>query len=146
MRSEIAQFGKVALDKILNTQLFDFDEAAQAPGWLKELRGEHTPETEEYGISSFVYRARRPFHPERFYDLVQAEWPGVVRSKGFFWLAAEPTLAYSWSQAGAMARHGLAGYWWAAVAEEDWPSDLASIEQIKKIGMTAQVMRVRSWF
>ncbi|MFI7981035.1 zinc metallochaperone GTPase ZigA [Acinetobacter baumannii] len=131
-RIEIAQFGKVALDKILNTQLFDFDEAAQAPGWLKELRGEHTPETEEYGISSFVYRARRPFHPERFYDLVQAEWPGVVRSKGFFWLAAEPTLAYSWSQAGAMARHGLAGYWWAAVAEEDWPSDLASIEQIKK--------------
>ncbi|MGM7313738.1 GTP-binding protein, partial [Acinetobacter baumannii] len=94
-------FGKVALDKILNTQLFDFDEAAQAPGWLKELRGEHTPETEEYGISSFVYRARRPFHPERFYDLVQAEWPGVVRSNGFFWLAAEPTLAYSWSQAGA---------------------------------------------
>ncbi|MFA3202180.1 zinc metallochaperone GTPase ZigA [Acinetobacter baumannii] len=131
-RIEIAQFGKIALDKILNTQLFDFDEAAQAPGWLKELRGEHTPETEEYGISSFVYRARRPFHPERFYDLVQAEWPGVVRSKGFFWLAAEPTLAYSWSQAGAMARHGLAGYWWAAVAEEDWPSDLASIEEIKK--------------
>ncbi|ENW38715.1 zinc metallochaperone GTPase ZigA [Acinetobacter baumannii] len=132
-RIEIAQFGKIALDKILNTQLFDFDEAAQAPGWLKELRGEHTPETEEYGISSFVYRARRPFHPERFYDLVQAEWPGVVRSKGFFWLAAEPTLAYSWSQAGAMARHGLAGYWWAAVAEEDWPSDLDSIEQIKKV-------------
>lgn len=131
-RIEIAQFGNIALDKILNTQLFDFDEAAQAPGWLKELRGEHTPETEEYGISSFVYRARRPFHPKRFYDLVQAEWPGVVRSKGFFWLAAEPTLAYSWSQAGAMARHGLAGYWWAAVAEEDWPSDLASIEQIKK--------------
>lgn len=131
-RIEIAQFGKIALDKILNTQLFDFDEAAQAPGWLKELRGEHTPETEEYGISSFVYRARRPFHPERFYDLVQSEWPGVVRSKGFFWLAADPTLAYSWSQAGAMARHGLAGYWWAAVSEEDWPSDLASIEQIKK--------------
>ena len=63
-----------------------------------------------------------------------------------FWLAAEPTLAYSWSQAGAMARHGLAGYWWAAVSEEDWPSDLASIEEIKKTGMPAQVMRVRSWF
>ncbi|WP_454665666.1 zinc metallochaperone GTPase ZigA [Acinetobacter calcoaceticus] len=132
-RIEIAQFGQIALNKILNTQLFDFDEAAQAPGWLKELRGEHTPETEEYGISSFVYRARRPFHPQRFYDLVQAEWPRVIRSKGFFWLAAEPTLAYSWSQAGAMARHGLAGYWWAAVAEEEWPSDLDSIEQIKKV-------------
>lgn len=132
-RIEIAQFGQIALNKILNTQLFDFDEAAQAPGWLKELRGEHTPETQEYGISSFVYRARRPFHPERFYELIQAEWPGVVRSKGFFWLAAEPTLAYSLSQAGAMARHGLAGYWWAAVAEENWPSDLDSIEQIKKV-------------
>jgi len=131
-RIEIAEFGKIALDKILNTKLFDFDEAAQAPGWLKELRGEHTPETEEYGVSSFVYRARRPFHPQRFYDLVQSEWPGVIRSKGFFWLAVEPTLAYSWSQAGAMARHGLAGYWWAAVVEEDWPSDLDSIEQIKK--------------
>lgn len=81
---EISQFGQVDLDKLLNTNLFDFDEASEAPGWLKELRGEHTPETEEYGISSFVYRARRPFHPQRFYDFINTEWKGVIRSKGFF--------------------------------------------------------------
>ena len=120
---EVAQFGQVALDKILNTNLFDFEAAAQAPGWLKELRGEHTPETEEYGISSFVYRARRPFHPQRFYDFINTEWQGVVRSKGFFWLASFPKIAGTWSQAGAMARHGVAGYWWASVPEEEWPQD-----------------------
>jgi G3E family GTPase len=85
---QIAEFSKVSLDSILNTQLFDFEQAAQAPGWLKELRGEHTPETEEYGIHSFVYRARRPFHPQRFYQLTQNEWQGVIRSKGFFGLPA----------------------------------------------------------
>lgn len=120
---EISQFGQVDLDKLLNTNLFDFDEASEAPGWLKELRGEHTPETEEYGISSFVYRARRPFHPQRFYDFINTEWKGVIRSKGFFWLASHPKLAGSWSQAGAMARHGLAGYWWATIPEEQWPQD-----------------------
>lgn len=128
---EVAEFGKVDLDKVLNTNLFDFNAASQAPGWLKELRGEHTPETEEYGIRSFVYRARRPFHPQRFYDFVHSEWKGVVRSKGFFWLASDPTLAGTWSQAGAMARHGVAGYWWAAVPQEDWPQDSQSIAAIE---------------
>ncbi len=97
---------------MLQTGLFDFDKAAQAPGWLQELRGEHTPETEEYGISSFVYQARRPFHPERFFALVEGEWPGVIRSKGYFWLASHPAHAGTWSQAGAVARHGVAGRWW----------------------------------
>lgn len=129
---EIAEFGKVDLDKVLNTQLFDFNAAAQAPGWLKELRGEHLPETEEYGISSFVYRARRPFHPQRFYDFVNSEWQGVVRSKGFFWLASDPTLAGSWSQAGAMARHGVAGHWWAVVPKDHWPQDSQSVAAIEK--------------
>lgn len=129
---EISEFGKVDLDKVLNTQLFDFNEASQAPGWLKELRGEHKPETEEYGINSFVYRARRPFHPQRFYDFIHSEWQGVVRSKGFFWLAAKPELAGTWSQAGAMARHGVAGYWWAAVPDEQWPEDSQSRDEILK--------------
>lgn len=128
---EISQFGQVNLDKLLNTNLFDFDEASEAPGWLKELRGEHTPETEEYGISSFVYRARRPFHPQRFYDFINTEWIGVIRSKGFFWLASHPKLAGSWSQAGAMARHGLAGYWWATIPEEEWPEDEQNREIIQ---------------
>lgn len=129
---EISQFGQVKLDKILNTNLFDFNEAAQAPGWLKELRGEHTPETEEYGIGSFVYRARKPFHPQRFFDFVNSEWKGVIRSKGFFWLACNPEFAGSWSQAGAMARHGVAGYWWAAVPDEHWPEDQSSRDAIER--------------
>lgn len=129
---EISAFGKVNLDRVLNTQLFDFNEAAQAPGWLKELRGEHTPETEQYGINNFVYRARRPFHPQRFFDFINSEWKGVIRSKGFFWLASNPEFAGSWSQAGAMARHGVAGYWWAAVPDEHWPTDQQSRDAIQQ--------------
>lgn len=129
---EISQFGKVALSTVLDTGLFDFEQASQAPGWLQELRGTHTPETEEYGITSFVYRARRPFHPKRFFDLVESEWPGVVRSKGFFWIASRPTFAGSWSQAGAVARHGAAGYWWAAVPMEHWPQDPEAVAHIRK--------------
>ena len=128
---EIAQFGQVNLDKLLNTNLFDFEAASEAPGWMKELRGEHVPETQEYGISSFVYRARRPFHPQRFYDFINTEWKGVIRSKGFFWLASNPELAGSWSQAGAMARYGLAGHWWATIAKEEWPEDEQNLDIIE---------------
>jgi G3E family GTPase len=131
-RIELSQFGKVALSSVLDTGLFDFEEASRAPGWLAELRGEHTPETEEYGIISFVYRARVPFHPRRFFDWVESEWPGVVRSKGFFWLASRPAYAGSWSQAGAVARHGAAGFWWAAVPQDRWPTDAQSRAQIQK--------------
>lgn len=120
---EIAQFGQVDLASVLDTGLFDFDQAAAAPGWLQEMRGEHVPETEEYGISSFVYRARRPFHPQRFWDLIHSEWDGVVRSKGWFWLASRPDFAGSWSQAGGACRHGAAGLWWSAVDAAEWPDD-----------------------
>ncbi len=127
-----ASFGEVPLDQVMGTGRFDFTRAAQSPGWLAEIRGEHTPETEEYGIGSFVYRARRPFHPTRFAEAIRSGWPGnVLRSKGFFWLASRPDAAGEWSQAGGIARHGPAGIWWAAAPREHWPQDpqqRASIE------------------
>jgi G3E family GTPase len=116
--------GNVPVKKILHTQRFDFDKASQAPGWLQELRGTHQPETEEYGISSFSYRARRPFHPERFYHyLHHADWTNgtLLRSKGFFWLASRPEWVGTWSQAGGTLQHGCAGRWWASVPQSEWP-------------------------
>jgi G3E family GTPase len=118
-----AVMGQVPLEEVLNTGRFDFEQAAAAPGWLKELRGEHTPETEEYGIASFVYRARRPLHPERFWNLVNEEWPGVIRSKGFFWLASRHDQVGLWSQAGGASNVQLAGTWWATVPRAEWPAD-----------------------
>jgi G3E family GTPase len=89
----------------------------------KELAGIHTPETEEYGIRSFVYRDRRPFHPTRLHELLASEWPGVIRSKGFFWLATRMIEVGEWAQAGAACRTGRAGLWWAAVERSAWPAD-----------------------
>ncbi|QGY31472.1 zinc metallochaperone GTPase ZigA [Pantoea cypripedii] len=122
-----SRFGQVPLSEVLETGRFDFDAASQAPGWLKELRGEHQPETEEYGIRSFVYRARRPFHPQRFWHAVNHQLEGVIRSKGYFWLASRPEYAAMWSQAGAVARQGYAGHWWASIPRERWPQDTESL-------------------
>jgi len=126
--------GEVPLKKILNTGRFNFEKAAQAPGWLQELRGEHTPETQEYGIASRAYRARRPFHPQRFFNFIEGEWLNgkLLRSKGFFWLASKPMHAGSWSQAGGMMRHGYAGRWWRFVPKEQWPQDEESTAAIMK--------------
>ncbi len=118
-----SQFGRVDLAEILDTGRFDFEKASQAPGWLKEARGEHVPESVEYGISSFVFEARRPFHPQRFREFLESSWNGVVRSKGFFWLASRPEVFGSWSQAGGACRIEPGGYWWAAVPPEDWPQE-----------------------
>ena len=125
---QIAEHGKVAPGKILGTRKFDMAEAAAMPGWLAELRGEHVPETEEYGISSFVYQARKPFHPHRLYDFLVHGWRygNLVRSKGYFWLASRFDQAGSWSQAGGIMNHGFAGLFWAAVPTEDWPADEAN--------------------
>ncbi|WP_312122878.1 GTP-binding protein, partial [Pantoea vagans] len=97
-----SEFGQVPLDCLLNTGRFDFDRAAQAPGWLQTLRGEHHPDSAEYGIRSVVYRARRPFHPQRVWEVVNHQLDGVIRSKGYFWLATRPEFAAMWSQAGAV--------------------------------------------
>lgn len=125
--------GRVDLDAVLDTGLFDFEQASKHESWLAEPRGMHQPETEEYGINSFVYRSRRPFHPQRFYKMISREWPGVIRSKGFFWLASRFDQAGYWSQAGAVCRHQPAGIWWAAAPDELWPTDRESLLKIKAI-------------
>jgi len=114
------------LAEVLETGRFDFAEAQKNPGWFQELYGfaEHVPETEEYGISSFAFRARTPFHPERLHRFVNAgDWPGVVRAKGFFWLASRPEWVGEMSMAGAVRQQRAAGFWWAAVPKERWPDD-----------------------
>lgn len=127
-------FGKVDLDKILNTNLFDFEKASQSAGWLKEIRGEHLPESEEYGISSFVYQSRKPFHPNKFWDLIYSEsiWENIIRSKGFFWLASKPEFTGLWSQAGLSCRYEAAGVWWAATPKSEWPDDEEFVKEITK--------------
>lgn len=125
-----SEFGKVPLGQVLDTGLFDFEAASLAPGWLQELRGAHTPETEEYGIRNFVFRARRPFHPLRFAKVIEGDLQGVVRSKGYFWLASRPHHAGSWSQAGGVSRQGLAGLWWVSAPKERWPQDAETLEYI----------------
>ena len=126
--------GNVSTTDILSTGLFDFARAQQAPGWLKELRGEHTPETEEYGISSFVYKARRPFYPKNFHDFLHSkDLSGkLIRSKGYFWFATRPQFAGNWSQAGGIAHHGFAGMFWKAIPKSQWPTDKESIDYIKE--------------
>jgi len=127
--------GQVDIEKVLETGLFDFERAQQAPGWLTEIRGEHVPETQEYGIGSFSYVARRPFHPEKFYNFLHStqDYGKLLRSKGYFWLATRPEFAGQWSQAGGIAHYGFAGLFWKAIPKENWPTDpenLAAIDAV----------------
>ncbi|HMO31730.1 MAG TPA: GTP-binding protein [Lacibacter sp.] len=111
-----SSFGKVDLKEILHTGLFDFEKTSQSAGWIEELNKEHIPETEEYGISSFVFRDKRPFHPVRFWNYLNQEWHGnIIRSKGLFWIASRPKEALNWSQAGGSLRADKAGVWWCSM-------------------------------
>jgi G3E family GTPase len=127
----IADHGDVPLDRILDTGRFDIDQAANAAGWITELSGGHVPETEEYGISSFVYRADRPFHPARLVDALEDEWDGVLRSKGFLWVASRHDIQGLWSQAGLSVSLEPAGLWMAAMPRDEWPLDTDEVAALE---------------
>ncbi|PWV55697.1 GTP-binding protein [Chitinophaga sp. S165] len=116
-----SSFGRIDLQQVLNTHLFDFEETSQSAGWIEELnKSHHTPETEEYGISSFVYRSRKPFHPERFWQYLNNDWhSNIIRSKGLFWLASRKDDALNWSQAGGSLRAERAGVWWCSMPYQE---------------------------
>ncbi len=115
--------GRVPLDRVLDTGRFDMEKAQSSAGWMRELNNVHTPETEEYGIGSFVFRARRPFHPKRYWDFIHTEWAGLLRSKGYFWLATRHDMIGLWSQAGGSAEYRPVGFWWGAAEKSTWPDD-----------------------
>lgn len=115
----------ISAETILNTNLFDFEKAHEHAMWAKELYGfkDHTPETEEFGIKSFVYRAQRPFHPEKIHTVLNSDLPGVIRAKGHFWIATQPDWVAEFALAGSLTSVKAIGNWWASVPEERWPED-----------------------
>jgi G3E family GTPase len=125
--------GQVDLSAILDTGRFDMEAAKAAPGWMAVLRGEEVSESDSYGMSSFVFRARRPFHPKRFHDAMRRKKPGVVRSKGFFWLATRPDWTGYWAQAGRIVEIGPAGFWWDAIPRAQWPEDAEGRAEIRAL-------------
>ncbi len=153
-----AEYGRVPLTEVLNTGRFDFEQAATFAEWLSGE--EHIPETEEYGVSSFVYRARRPFHPQRLLEMLESDQlDTVIRSKGFMWMATQPDAVGIWSQAGSVIGLEYGGEWWAGVTADEWPQDKGlrqSIEQqfegefgdrrqeIVVIGLNMSVPQVRA--
>ncbi|WP_415404659.1 GTP-binding protein [Tateyamaria sp. SN3-11] len=114
----------VAAETILDTGMFDFEKAHEHPMWAKELYGfaDHTPETEEYGVASFVYRARLPFIPEKILSVLNGDLPGVIRAKGHFWISTRPGWVAEFSLAGALSSVKPLGTWWASVPKEQWPA------------------------
>ena len=113
---------QVSLDRVLDTNLFDYEKAESSAGWIRELQGEHTPESEEYGISSFTYRTSKPFDADKLHAFINdpENWKGILRSKGFFWVAADHRIAYEWAQAGGVSSVDATGMWWAAMPRHYW--------------------------
>ena len=128
-------FSKININEIINTGQFNFEEAEQSAGWLEELnKDEHKPETEEYGISSFVFRNKRPFDPEKFWNYIQKGFPlSVIRSKGLFWLASRPKQALIWGQAGGSLKADSAGVWWSSMPFKNRIQQIAFIENQEEI-------------
>lgn len=127
-----AKKSQVNVKEILNTNSFDFEVAMNNPGWMLELRGQETKETEEYGISSFVYREKRPFHPERLWEILTSLPNEIVRSKGFFWVATRPSVVGLWSQAGRTSTLEARGQWLASMDMNSWELDPEELETVKK--------------
>ena len=123
---------QIPLKEILNTNRFDFDKALQSPGWLAVMRGEESSETDEYGVSSFSFDARKPFHPERFFNFLNTEFPGLYRAKGYFWIATQPDFMAEMGIAGTVREYQPKGLWYTSMAEEDWPQDEESQEYLRK--------------
>ncbi|MDD9950170.1 MAG: GTP-binding protein [Zetaproteobacteria bacterium] len=121
----LAENSEVALNQVLGTSLFDIEKARQSPGWLKVLRGEELSELEEYGVRSITFKSRVPFHPERFLNLVQKGnlLQGVIRAKGYFWVASQPSISILLSVAGKNSKFDKAGIWWASVPAEKRPPE-----------------------
>jgi len=130
-----AKESEVELENLLNTGLFDYEKAEASAGWLKELENEHVPETEEYGINSFVFRSKKPFHPERFLNYLNQRFPqNIIRCKGLFWLASRSKQALLWSSAGGSCKADSAGVWWASMSfgeRIDYPSFLDNKDEIE---------------
>ena len=124
--------GGVELSQVIGTGLYDEGAASLMPGWAKELEGDHTPETEEYGIGSFVYRRRKPFHPQRLISAIGTGLEGVIRSKGYLWIASRPASCAVWSQAGASLQIDRAGSWFVTIEREQWPDDPATRDWIEQ--------------
>lgn len=126
-------YGRVELDAVLDTGRFDFDRAAEAAGWMATMRGEEQAESEEYGVASFVWRERVPFHPERLHTLLTGGLPGILRMKGYSWIASRSAQAWEISKAGRATDYRPLGYWWSAVPKERWPTDVESLREIEEI-------------
>jgi G3E family GTPase len=128
----LSERSKVNLKEIMGTGLFDMNEAQAAPGWMSVLRGEEKPETEEYGITSFVFRAKKPLHPERFLEFLKLHGKSFLRAKGLFWVATRPDFIGLFSIAGSLCTMDCAGVWFAASPKEDWPTDPEELALIEK--------------